>query len=85
MIINQYVGELAKGEKGDTLLTKIKEDAIRARLSVENIKVRITDGLVMVSCTGDVANLIRKRKEILRFRCDKIGGEKDKDKDKENG
>jgi hypothetical protein len=84
MIPNQYVGEMVDGADFDTFVKAVKDDARQAKLSTDGIKMKNKEGLLLVTCTGDVANLIRKRKEVVRFRCDKVGAEQQsKEKEKE--
>lgn len=81
MIVNQYVGELAPDANLDAFLKSVKDDARQAHFSTDAIKMKNKDGVLVVFCTGDVANLIRKRSEVIRFRCDKIAvNEKEKGK-----
>lgn len=77
MICNQYVGELLEGTTLEVFLASVKKDAKQASLSTESIKMKDKDGTLFVQCTGDVANIIRKRSEVRGFRCDKIGIEKE--------
>ncbi len=86
MMINQYVGELVDTDVA--ALTKgIKEDARKAHLATDNIKVNFNDkeGLTVL-CTGDVANLIRRRKDVRMFRCNIVcfNEKKEKGKDKDD-
>jgi len=86
MIPNQYVGEMAESVDFEVFQKSVKEDVRHAKISPDDIKMQDKEGLLMVTCTGDVANIIRKRKEVLRFRCDRIGAEKkEKEKEKEKG
>lgn len=79
MLLNQYVGELPENVDFGAFEKAVKDDCRKAHLSTESIKMKNKEGLVTVSCTGDVANVIRKRKDIIRFRCDKIGNTGDKE------
>lgn len=82
MNINQYVGELAPDVSLDDFFKSVKQEVKQAKFATDNIRMKNKDGTLVVQCVGDVANLIRKRKEIVRFRCDKIAiNEKDKDKE----
>ena len=76
--INQYVGEIANGVDFDLFTKAVKEDARGLKLAVDSLQMKVKDGLLTASCNGDVANVIRGRKEVLRFRCDKVAGN-DKD------
>lgn len=73
MIINEYVGELRSELSFDDFVTSIKSDLQSHKISVEKLKVTNDEGSLRFSCTGDAANVLRKRKDILCFRCDKIG------------
>jgi hypothetical protein len=79
MLLNQYVGELPENIDFSSFEKSVRDDCRKAHLSTDSIKMKNREGLLTVSCTGDVANIIRKRKDVLRFRCDKIGnvGEKE--------
>lgn len=85
MITNQYVGELFPGVEFDVFVQAMKSDVRQAKLSVEAIKIKNNKGNeIVVQCTGDIADVIRKRKEITRFRCNKIGPENDKQEKSKN-
>ena len=81
MIPNHYVGEVAEGVDFDALIKSVKEEARTSHFQTDNIKAKNNEGLLRVQCNGDVANIFRKRKEIVRFRCDKVGAEHEKEKE----
>jgi len=72
--INQYVGDFAEGATLESVTEGIKEDVKKAKLPVNDVKVTFSEkeGL-RVLCNADTANLIRKRKDIKRFRCNIVG------------
>lgn len=72
MIVNQYVGELMEDVDLAVITKNIKDDVRKAKLSSENIKTSVDNNNLYVLCTGDIANVIRKRTDIKRFRCNVI-------------
>jgi len=72
-MINQYVGEVDLDTDVKIITNSIKEEVHKAKISSENIKVSINDGNLTVLCNSEIANLLRKRNDIKRFRCNIVG------------
>lgn len=68
MMTNEYIGSLKAGASLDEFTTKVKQE-----LGGDSVKIIVNGSLMRFQCNGDIANKLRKYKELSTFRCDKLG------------
>ena len=73
-----YVGVFRDKVDPDKFFENLKKLATEKKLPAERMKYSTKKEDFSLECHSEIANLARKQKEVLMFRCDKVFIEEDK-------
>jgi hypothetical protein len=83
-MLSQYSGILRTGTNFVAFAESVKKETRELKLPADTLKFEQQGDDFTVVCNGDVANVIRSRKnEIVRFRCSIVAVDLIKKKEKE--